>query len=103
MYKGLSLSFQGNGGSNWQGGITEESRLIRESLKYRTWRKAVYERDNYACVWCGNKGYLNADHIKPFKLYPELRFNLNNGRTLCIDCHKKTDTYGGRAIYAAKT
>lgn len=33
------------------------------------------------------------DHIKPFAYYPDLRFELSNGRTLCIDCHKKTDTY----------
>ena len=38
-------------------------------------------------------GKLNADHIKPFSLFPELRFDLNNGRTLCVECHKKTDTY----------
>ena len=40
----------------------------------------------------GGKGHgskLNADHIKPFSLYPELRLIVENGRTLCVDCHKK--------------
>jgi 5-methylcytosine-specific restriction endonuclease McrA len=40
---------------------------------------------------------LQADHIKPFAHHPELRFDVNNGRTLCVPCHRKTDTYGGRS------
>ena len=41
----------------------------------------------------GKKIVLHADHIKPFAFFPKLRFAIDNGRTLCIDCHKKTDTY----------
>lgn len=51
---------------------------------------------DYKCVICGKGGKLQSDHIKPFALYPELRFDVNNGRTLCISCHIKTDTYGGK-------
>jgi 5-methylcytosine-specific restriction endonuclease McrA len=88
---------------NWQGGKVSETVKIRNSWEYRQWRKAVYERDNYTCTQCGarsSKGEpvkLNADHIKPFARYPELRFDLDNGRTLCLDCHIKTPTFGNRA------
>ena len=84
----------------WKGGITPINKRIRNSIEYRLWRKAVFERDNYTCIWCGAKNgkgktiVLNADHIKPFSLFPELRFAIDNGRTLCVECHKTTDTYG---------
>ena len=87
---------------NWKGGRTSKNQLIRTSLEYKLWRKAVFERDNYTCVWCGarcGKGrevILNADHIKPFAYFPELRFAIDNGRTLCRECHKTTDTYAGK-------
>jgi 5-methylcytosine-specific restriction endonuclease McrA len=44
---------------------------------------------------CGERGgRLEADHIKPVSKFPELIFELTNGRTLCRDCHFKTITYG---------
>lgn len=62
------------------------------------WRKAIFHRDNYTCQNCRQiGGQLQADHIKPYCLFPNLRWELSNGRTLCIDCHKKTDTYGAKA------
>lgn len=83
----------------WKGGITAINILIRTSAEYRLWRKAVFERDNHTCIWCGEtKGELHADHIKPFAHYPELRFAIDNGRVLCKPCHKTTDTYCGKSI-----
>ena len=85
---------KGNASHLWRGGLTVLSKRIRESLDYRLWREAVFERDNWTCVWCGKRGVeLNADHIKPFCLFPELRFAIDNGRTLCHPCHKKTTTH----------
>lgn len=82
----------------WKGGITEQNRIIRQSFEYRLWRTQVYERDNYTCQVCLVRGgKLNADHIKPFCDYVELRFDLDNGRTLCEGCHRNTPTFGGRA------
>lgn len=78
----------------WKGGISSINLRIRGSAEYRIWRTAVFERDNHTCIWCGQRGgRLNADHIKPFAYYPELRFAIDNGRTLCVPCHKTTDTY----------
>lgn len=78
----------------WRGGKTSIYKKIRSSFDYRIWREAVFKRDNFTCMFCQRKGgRLNADHIKPFSLYPDLRMDINNGRTLCVDCHKKTDTY----------
>src|ERR1035437_5828349 len=45
---------KGKNGTNWKGGITPINRIIRESLEYRLWRKAVFERDKYTCIWCGD-------------------------------------------------
>ena len=90
-----NLSTTGSKHHAWKGGITPINKAIRQSLEYRIWRRSVFERDDYTCIWCGQVGgKLNADHIKPFSLYPELRFTIENGRTLCFKCHKKTDTYG---------
>jgi len=61
----------------------------------REWRIKVFERDSYTCQKCGKKGgRLQAHHIKPYKKHPKLRWDINNGETLCLECHKKTDSYG---------
>lgn len=61
----------------------------RSNPAYGAWRKAVFERDGYHCRECGNKGRLNAHHIKNWADYPRLRFEVNNGLTLCEGCHVK--------------
>ena len=102
--KKLSEALKGKKSYLWKGGITSVNETIRKSVEYKLWREAVFKRDNYTCIWCGAKNgkgktiILNADHIRPFALYPELRFAIDNGRTLCISCHKTTDTYLKRRI-----
>lgn len=80
---------------NYKKGPSKDRRL--SDPFYRDWRTEIFKRDNYTCIFCGiNGGLLNADHIKPWALFPELRYSLENGRTLCLPCHRKTPTYGGR-------
>ena len=77
------------------GTISSENEKARKTKQAKMWRVAVFERDNYTCQFCNERGgKLHADHIKRFADYPELRYELANGRTLCINCHKTTDTYG---------
>jgi len=91
--------YRGEKSSNWNGGTSSLYKRMRHTLEYRLWRESVFKRDNYTCIWCGARNgdgkaiILNADHIKPFAYYPELRFAIDNGRTLCVDCHKTTNTY----------
>lgn len=76
---------------NWKGGITPLNILLRGSRKYSQWRVEVFKRDNFTCQDCGDDkgGNLNAHHIKHWAKYPELRFNIENGKTLCKECHLK--------------
>lgn len=78
---------------NWKGGTSSEDRLQR--IKFRqTIQKQVFERDNYTCQICGAKGVLlQVDHIQSWAEYVKLRFDINNCRTLCMDCHYKI-TFG---------
>jgi len=87
---------KGENNPNWKGGISLINLRIRVSKEYRLWKKAVFERDNYTCIWCGKKEFICADHIKSFSQFPELRFAIDNGRTLCRDCHKTTSNYAGK-------
>jgi len=98
----------------WRGGKTALDKAIRTCKKYKNWRSGVYSRDNFTCVLCGKKGRLQADHY-PDSLRDLIRIwkikNLDNalscselwdiklGRTLCKNCHKKTDTYGLKYIW----
>jgi len=81
---------------NWKGGIGVHSRKFYKSDGYYAWRLKVYERDNFICQYCGyDKGkYLNAHHLISVNTclknnWLDLIFVLENGITLCIECHKK--------------
>jgi len=109
-----SPSIKGKNNPNWKGGKTKLSSKIRNSVEYKFWRKQIFERDNYTCQNCnrrskkGDKVIIEADHIYPFyKILDDFKitsieesisckelWDIGNGRTLCRECHKKTDSYG---------
>lgn len=74
----------------WKGGRSTEAESARGSAELRAWRKAVFKRDNYTCQDCKEykKHFFNAHHIKPFATFPEFRYEVCNGVTLCVPCHK---------------
>ena len=85
----MSEGRKGDKTNFWKGGVTEENALIRTTLEIKLWKEAVFERDNWTCQYCERRGgELNAHHIKPFAKYPELRTSIENGVTLCVNCHK---------------
>ena len=98
----LRQMFRGDKNPHWRGGRKSEADTIRRSHTYREWRKHVFIRDDYTCQSCNKRGGdLEADHELPFSLFPELRFEILNGRTFCRPCHQRTPTYGDlRAIKA---
>ncbi len=98
---------------NWKGGITILLTQIRNTARYKTWRQAVYLKDNFTCQKCftkkmGKNIILDADHIIPLAkmvfesniktvaeaLNIDSIFDITNGRCLCRKCHKETDTWG---------
>lgn len=57
-------------------------------VEWQALRLACFERDDYTCVECGATDDLQADHIRPLSLYPELGLDLDNLQTLCSPCNK---------------
>jgi len=85
----------------WKGGISSLYDKIKQTDKYKLWRDEIYKRDYWTCQICGKhckKGDIIAHHIKGFSEYPGLRFDVNNGITLCRNCHAKIHNYHGSFI-----
>ena len=84
----LSERQKGEKSHLWEGGKTSKAMTIRNSAKYSEWRKNVFERDDFICQLCFERApKLAAHHIKPFAKYPQLRFDISHGITLCWSCH----------------
>lgn len=116
----LSAAKKGSGRPNrfgpdapgWKGGKVAVTQCVRSHNKYAEWRTSVFERDCFTCQSCGDNkgGNLEADHIIPLKVMLKeitdiskaithpLLWDKSNGRTLCRDCHMKTDTYGNKSL-----
>jgi|SRR3990167_9252541 len=93
---------------NWKGGTSPLRKRIMSLGLYVGWRAKVFQRDNWICQNCGKQGgRLNVHHRNPFyKILEENQiktveqaknckelWDIVNGRTLCIPCHKQTPSY----------
>lgn len=88
--KKKQILYTGPKNPNWKGGCKPEHQRIRNHISYKEWRTAVFTRDHFTCQDCGKRNcYLHAHHIKEFSKFPELRTTVENGKTLCVECHKK--------------
>ena len=100
---GIKLK-SGENHPNWNPDITDEEREKGRFMEgYSEWVKAVYKKDNYTCVCCGDNkgGNLNAHHLNSYNHDKEHRIDINNGVTLCKNCHKefhKIYGYGNNTI-----
>lgn len=90
----LSEKYKGEGNPAWKGGVTKvpEYQRDRQTMEYKAWRAGVMHRDGWTCQDCGAGGGRKrpfvAHHIERWVDAPDLRFDLDNGVTLCVPCHR---------------
>lgn len=78
---------RGPNSHGWAGGASEIRVRIMSWPEYRLWREVVLERDGNACTDCGSREGLHAHHVKLMSKYPDLMFDVANGKTVCEPCH----------------
>lgn len=71
----------------------EQLRLMPE---YAVWQSETKKRDNFECQKCCKRGKLHSHHIQPYSKFPELRYELSNGITLCKECHREFHSIYGQ-------
>jgi hypothetical protein len=89
---------------NWKGGISSERDKVKISKEYKEWRESVYKKDNYVCQKCNHSEgkTLQAHHILNYSEYPNLRFDVTNGITLCTNCHNPAIKGSFHYIYGTR-
>ena len=101
----LSETQSGEKSHFWKGGITPLSQAVRTCIRYKEWRTAIFQRDNFTCIHCNDStgGNLIAHHLNLFSdimkehnittleeaIQCEALWSTNNGITLCIECHER--------------
>lgn len=73
---------------NWKGGTSSVRNADFKNPLYIAFRNGVLTRDKYTCQKCTVRGLgLHAHHLKSWAEYPDLRYVISNGVTLCRSCH----------------
>jgi len=81
---------RGKNHPRWGGDETLEHERIRKRIEYKTWRETIFSRDKWTCQKCKMRGKkLNVHHIFNFADFSDLRISVDNGITLCEECHKE--------------
>jgi 5-methylcytosine-specific restriction endonuclease McrA len=81
---------------NWKP-ETADLKRQRTTSRMKKWKKFIKERDEATCVKCNEvKTIMHSHHIHSYKLYPELRYDIYNGVTLCPDCHIELHSIYGK-------
>lgn len=89
-YEYFRIKYLSDNNPNWKGGVKSTNQIGRNSKIHTEWIKSVFERDRYTCQICHQiGGKLNAHHIYAWAKFKEKRFQLENGITLCVKCHKR--------------
>ena len=89
MY-GKGYKIKGENNPRYNPNLTQEERELRRNIDgYVEWRNEVFKRDNWTCQCCGAKGDINAHHINSYNWDKEHRVDIDNGVTLCEDCHRE--------------
>ena len=94
---------------NWKGGKTSLNKQLRNTISWKVWRIKIFERDNWTCLSCNKKGKRLHPHHTPKSFKQLIKENniktpqqgekckelwdVNNGITLCEECHKLTNNY----------
>jgi hypothetical protein len=68
---------------------------------YKQWRNSIRKRDHHKCQWpgCLSSKKLHVHHIKRWADSIDLRYNINNGITLCKFHHQMIE--GNENAYEA--
>jgi len=109
----------GKNAYSWIDGRTPLHHLIRNIEEYKKWHTICLKRDNYTCQECGQYGgnlevhheiafaailndfLIEYDQFSPMEDKETLArlaskykpfWNIDNGKTLCKDCHRLTFT-----------
>jgi len=109
--KKISISISGKIGQaapNWNPNLTAEERAERKENRnndpeFVKWSIKIKERDNFKCVIPGcNNHDLESHHLDNWNDFPDKRYDLDNGVTLCLEHHKSANGYSFHTIYGSK-